>query len=217
MKTTVCLLKLDFLTDPEVYENMRCLASLGRRLRAEKYRLQEDRIRSLGAGLLLRFVTGLSDEDMAYEPNGKPYFAERPELSFSLSHSGMLAVLAVSSRRCGIDAEEVRTEKESFRFIAQKYFTEEEQKEVYGPKAAGAVGPEFDASAFARIWTKKEAYVKMTGDGLSGLREFGQKACSFYEIDAPEGYAVSLCLSGEEAEDVGVRFVTPEELTETLH
>ena len=215
MNTKVYLLKLDFLKDPQVYEEMRAYASLGRRLRAEKYRLTEDRIRSLGAGLLLQAAIGLSDEDMACEPNGKPYFQERPELAFSLSHSGMLAVLAVSERRCGVDCEEIRTEKESFRFIAQKYFTEEEQQEVFGGADEGE-HEEFDAAAFTRIWTKKEAYVKMTGDGLSGLKEFGRKPCHFPEVQAPEGYAENLCLVGEEPEEVTVQSVTPEELAEAL-
>ncbi len=95
MSTQVYLLELDFLKDPEVFEKMRSYASLGRRLRADKYRFREDRIRSLGAGLLLRYVTGLSDEDMAYESAGKPYFPEHSEMAFSLSNAGMLATLAV--------------------------------------------------------------------------------------------------------------------------
>ena len=192
--TKVYLLDLNFLQEPAVYEEMRARASLLRRLRADKYRFQEDRIRSLGAGLLLQAVTGLSDEDMDYEPGGKPYFPAHPELSFSLSHSGMLAALAVSGRKCGVDCEEIRAEKESFRLIAQKYFTEEEQREAYGSPAEGsrerkenAPSHAFNAPAFARIWTKKEAYVKMTGEGIAALKTTAEEPCFFPDVLAPEG------------------------------
>ncbi len=213
MSTQVYLLELDFLKDPEVFEKMRSYASLGRRLRADKYRFREDRIRSLGAGLLLRYVTGLSDEDMAYESAGKPYFPEHPELAFSLSHAGMLAALVVSQRRCGIDTEEYREEKESFRLIAEKFFTEEERNEVYVGEAGNASQKAFDASAFARIWTRKEAYVKMTGEGIGGLRRTAERPCFFPELPAPEGYALSLCREGGEPEEVMARIVPPEELS----
>lgn len=204
MSTSVYLLRLDFLTDRRVYEEMRERASLARRLRADKYRLFEDRIRSLGAGLLLEYATGLSDEDMEYEPNGKPFFPAYPETAFSLSHSGMIAALAVSSRRCGIDVEEIRAEKESFRLITEKYFTEEERTRVYQHG--------FDPSAFSGIWTRKEAYVKMTGSGIMGLRKTGKAPCFFPVLEAPQGYALSLCMEGEETEEAALRFVTPEEL-----
>ena len=217
--TKVYLLDLNFLQEPAVYEEMRARASLLRRLRADKYRFQEDRIRSLGAGLLLQAVTGLSDEDMDYEPGGKPYFPEHPELSFSLSHSGMLAALAVSGRKCGVDCEEIRAEKESFRLIAQKYFTEEEQREAYGSPVEGsrerkenAPSHAFSAEAFARIWTKKEAYVKMTGEGIAALKTTAEEPCFFPEVSAPEGYAVSLCLAGETPEEAAVQVVAPEKL-----
>ena len=230
--TKVYLLDLNFLQDPAVYEEMRGQVSLGRRLRADKYRFQEDRIRSLGAGLLLQAVTGLSDEDMDYEPGGKPFFPVHPEIAFSLSHSGMLAALAVSGRKCGVDCEEIRAEKESFRLIAQKYFTEEEQREVYGGSVAseeqrevyGSPAEEarerkedapdhvFNAEAFARIWTKKEAYVKMTGEGIAALKTTAEEPCFFPEVPAPEGYAVSLCLAGEAPEEAAVQIVAPEDL-----
>ncbi len=210
MSTTVYLLRLDFLQDPSVYEKMRACASPERRLRADRYRLSEDRIRCLGAGLLLQFVLGLRDEDLAYGPQGKPYCPARPELSFSLSHSGMLAVLAVSQRAVGADVEEIRPEKESFRLIAARYFTEEEQREVQRPSEEG--GGVLDMAAFARIWTKKEAYVKMTGEGIVSLRKTGEEACFFPVTEAPEGYALSICLQGEEPEEIQFREVTPEEL-----
>ena len=215
MSTTVYLLRLDFLRDPSVYEEMRDVSSIERRLRADRYRLPEDRIRCLGAGLLLQYVTGLTDADLAYGPSGKPYCPSRPDLLISLSHSGMIAVLAVSGRTCGADVEEIRPEKESFRLIAAKYFTEEEQKEVCGP--AGEEESGFNAAAFARIWTKKEAYVKMTGEGIVAFHKTGEEPCFYPEAAAPEGYALSICLQGAEPEEAAFLEVTEEDLRNAFH
>ena len=210
MSTILYFLRLDFLRDPSVYEKMRAFASIERRLRADRYRLAEDRIRCLGAGLLLRFATGLTDADLAYGPAGKPYCPSRPELSFSLSHSGMMAVLVVSERICGADVEQIRPERESFRLIAARYFTEEERQEVYGLADEEESG--FDAAAFARLWTKKEAYVKMTGEGIAAFHRTGEEPCFYPEAGVLPGYALSICLQGEEAEEIEFREVTPEDL-----
>ena len=215
--TTLYIMRLDFLQDPEVYERMRSRVSLSRRLRTDKYRLADERIRALGAGLLMQYATGHTDDETELGTNGKPCFPAYPEIQFSLSHSGMLAACAVSSRAVGVDAQEIVTGKESFRLIAKRYFTEEEQQEVFRPEE-GESGQEgaFDPVAFAKVWTRKEAYVKMTGEGLIALLDFGKEPCFFPKVPEISGYRVSICLEGEEAEEVGFREITPEELERIL-
>ena len=214
--TTLYVLKLDFLKDPNVYERMRSSVSLSRRLRTDKYRMEDDRIRCLGAGLLLQFATGHTDDETELGTNGKPCFPEHPEIRFSLSHSGMLAALAVSSRTVGVDTQEIVSGKESFRLIAKRYFTEEEQRKVFSAME-GQSDPEstegaFDPVAFAEVWTRKEAYVKMTGEGLIALLDFGKEPCFFPAVPEIPGYRVNICLEGEEAEGIEFREVAPEDL-----
>ncbi|MBR3437824.1 MAG: 4'-phosphopantetheinyl transferase superfamily protein [Lachnospiraceae bacterium] len=213
MKTRLYLLRLDFLRDSEVYEKMRGQVSLSRRLRADKYRLADDRIRSLGAGLLLEYATGHTDDECELGPNGKPYFPAYPDLQFSLSHSGMLAVCAVSDRVLGVDCQEIVCGKESFRLIAKRYFTEEEQEKVFrrSPHSEEAEDA-FDPAAFSEVWTKREAYVKMTGEGLAALLEYGKEPCFFPGVPEIEDYCVNICLRGEEEAEAEIREVFPDEL-----
>ena len=215
MSAELFLLRLDFLRDPETYENMRLLVPLSRRLRAERYRFAEDRMRCLGAGLLLRFATGLDDDDTDFGPNGKPFFPAHPETCFSLSHSGGLVICAVSRRTVGADVEEIRPVRESNLFIARRYFTKEEQEELARTKP-DPQKTAFDPSVFTKIWTRKEAYVKMTGEGIAALETADQVPCVYPEVPEPEGYRMSICLSGEEPCEVTFREVTPEELKSAL-
>jgi 4'-phosphopantetheinyl transferase len=98
----------------------------------------------------------------AYGPQGKPRlaFPETP-LEFNLTHSGRLAAYAFAvGCELGVDIEEVRPtcDQES---IVHRFFSREECAEWL----------ELDLSqrdeAFFRCWTRKEAYIKALGDGLS--------------------------------------------------
>lgn len=90
--------------------------------------------------------------------NGKPYFTDLSDKYFSLSHSGGVAVCAISDFSVGIDIQKTGTYKES---IAARFFSREEQRLVQ------------DADSFTRIWARKEAAVKAEGRGLAaGLSGF---------------------------------------------
>ena len=83
--------------------------------RAERYRLEDDRLRSLAAALLLRDALGAAEETaLRYGPKGKPYWEAGP--AFSLSHSGDWAALAVGEpgmRAVGVDIERPRAARPS--------------------------------------------------------------------------------------------------------
>ncbi|MDR3343975.1 MAG: 4'-phosphopantetheinyl transferase superfamily protein [Oscillospiraceae bacterium] len=99
-------------------------------------------------------ASGLAAELLRFEraEHGKPYFSNAPEFHFSLSHSGEALALAVHNAPVGVDIERLR--EPDFR-IARRYFTRDEQ-EYIGK----------DSVRFFEIWTKKEAYLKYTGEGL---------------------------------------------------
>ena len=93
--------------------------------------------------------------------HGKPRLPGGPH--FSLSHSGELALCAVSrSREVGVDLEQLRPVPEA-EGIVRKWFTRREQEAYF---RALLDRPE---SAFFEAWTRKEAYLKALGTGLSGL------------------------------------------------
>lgn len=102
-----------------------------------------------------------------YECNGKPVFAGNCGLVFNVSHTEGLALLAFAKERAiGVDVEKVRSEIE-VEMLAERFFSIRERKALQA-----LAGDELRA-AFFRCWTRKEAYIKAKGDGLSlPLHEF---------------------------------------------
>ncbi|MDQ6665547.1 MAG: 4'-phosphopantetheinyl transferase superfamily protein [Acidobacteriota bacterium] len=96
-----------------------------------------------------------------YGPRGKPKLLEPARVKFNVSHSGELAVFAFTlDGELGIDIEHVRPMPD-MREIAVQYFCEEEAEELM------ALPDDVRERAFFLCWTRKEAYIKAMGDGLS--------------------------------------------------
>ena len=105
--------------------------------------------------------TDASEISFAYENNRKPVLANYPNLSFNLSHSENLGLIAVThSRRIGIDLECLEAER-PFSKIAERFLTKNENSFINGH-------PEEERSqAFYQVWTLNEAYLKALGTGFS--------------------------------------------------
>ena len=97
----------------------------------------------------------------SYGDKGKPGVASAANLQFNLTHSGDMAAVAFTTGcQLGIDAEHIRPVEE-MQQIANHYFASEESAELM-------LLPENEREpAFFRCWTRKEAYIKAIGDGLS--------------------------------------------------
>lgn len=167
------------------YEDLRRYEALlppERREKIARFRFDGDKLRSLVAGLLLRHEIG--ERAVALGEHGKPY-AE--DVYFSLSHSGSIVAIAVDDVEVGMDVEQIADE--SRLKIAERFYHPHERETVR--KAAD------QPRAFTRIWTCKEAYLKMTGEGISA-------DLTAFDTDAPplsdqivsfdlEGYCLSVC------------------------
>ena len=151
----------------ESYEN----ASLRYREKYERMKTPSGkRLELLVSVLLNRALSsyGLSEKDMVYleNENGKPFFKVYPEILFSVSHSGNAAVVAMerasdSVTLLGIDIEKLRTDISQNEKIAGRFFTPDEA--IY----LSSLNTDKKAYAFTDIWTKKEAYIKAIGTGLT--------------------------------------------------
>ncbi len=121
-----------------------------------------------------------------YGEKGKPYFREIP-LYFSLSHSGAYVLLALSKDEIGADLQ--KKDKNAVR-TARRFFSEAERAML-----ARCEEEERDACFFS-LWTQKEAYAKLTGEGLSASLSFDlsqENAIEWIDIKAPAGYAAVAC------------------------
>lgn len=137
------------------------------RERAVRFVFERDRLRFVAAHAGLRYVLGgllgVTPPSVALttDVRGKPRIAglAAPPLFFNLSHSGDLAAVAVSSSfEVGLDIERLR-EIEPDDVVA--FFSETERATI-----AGLSGPAQRLGVF-QAWTRKEAFVKATGFGLS--------------------------------------------------
>jgi 4'-phosphopantetheinyl transferase len=157
---------------------------------------------------------------LRYRPHGKPELdpACAPgagELRFNLSHSGGRALIGLARVEVGADVEYLKTRRTDD--IARRFFVPGEQERLFALAAA----PERE-QAFFRLWTCKEAFLKVTGEGLSrstrsyevelgpsGARILWAKGLddaarrfSVHPLDPGNGYAAALVA---EAQDLKLR------------
>jgi 4'-phosphopantetheinyl transferase len=139
------------------------------RLRAEKFKLEIHRNRFISARGILRQILSLyldlaSDKiKFSYSDRGKPSLVNNLlNIQFNLSHSENIAVYAVTkNKKIGIDIEYLE-EKPDCLNIARRFFSSREFEAIEGLTRKDR------SRLFFQLWTAKEAYLKATGEGLSG-------------------------------------------------
>ena len=120
-------------------------------------------------GLLSAYLdVSAGDLLFVYGEHGKPSLATpQTDLNFNISHSGDRALLAFAKHRdVGVDVERM-SRKVDWEAVSGRFFEEREQ-------SALRVLPEDERrAAFFRCWTRKEAFMKATGQGVAfGLSNF---------------------------------------------
>ncbi|MEB3231558.1 MAG: 4'-phosphopantetheinyl transferase superfamily protein [Leptolyngbyaceae bacterium] len=152
--------------------------SLDERDRAARFRFDHHRHHFVVARGFLRLIlaayTGQSPASLefSYGDRGKPFLvspavppASHSPVYFNLSHAAGIALYAVSGDRpVGIDVESIRPVS-SVTGLAQRFFFHEEYAVIQN------LPPAQQEAVFFRGWTRKEAYLKATGDGLAGLED----------------------------------------------
>ncbi|MDX9974005.1 MAG: 4'-phosphopantetheinyl transferase superfamily protein [FCB group bacterium] len=166
--------------------------------------------------LLARYI-GTDPCQIAFEyaAHGKPRLTPaQASIRFNVSHSGDLFLCAVSrNRELGIDCEALR-ENIELESMADRYFSDYETEILLG------LPPHQRVRAFFTCWTRKEAYIKAHGDGLSmPLDTFSVTLApeepaalltcddpdqldrwELHDLTVPEPYAAALVTSGKRAQ-----------------
>src|SRR4051794_11215503 len=185
--------------------------------RHARWRRAEDRDRFLVGRVLLRLLLAraLATEPAAVElthaePHGKPRLG-RParDLEFSVSHSGERVVVALAvGTPVGVDVQRVRADLSLDR-VGRALLSADEAETMARVPAAGR------PRALAVWWTRKEALVKATGEGLSvplpsfavtppdrppavtRARDPRLLRARLWDLDAGPAYAASLAVLGD--------------------
>ena len=138
--------------------------------RAERFYFQEHRERFIvGRGLLRNILSRYLDREpgqlrFCYNSYGKPALIEETgaeELRFNLSHSHDMALYAVThGREIGVDIERFRPDVEVEK-LAERFFSPREAAVLR------ALPEHLRKEGFFNCWTRKEAYIKAEGKGMS--------------------------------------------------
>jgi len=194
--------------------------SLQELCRARRFRFDRHRMRYIFSRGVLRAILAQylrcepKDLDFQFNEFGKPHLSKAispvPELTFNVSHSEDLVILATAvNRSIGVDSEFVRP-VEDFERIAHLYFTNAERALIQ------AASDNKKEHVFLSYWTRKEAYVKAVGKGLSiplnsfettipigmcGIRmpvarDSQKVAWWLTDLEMPRGYVGSLVVEG---------------------
>ncbi len=106
---------------------------------------------------------------LEYTENGKPYI-KNSDIGISITHdSDTAALLLTPFSPIGIDMQKI-TDEYPIR-VPDRFFTENERRILSSP------------SDFYKIWCKKESFVKMTGEGISGMSSFDSTESDFIFTD----------------------------------
>ena len=151
---------------------------------------QEQRIINNAENFAAKYNLSFPSQTKVINQEGKPYFT-RGDVKFSLSHSGDFWLCAFSSREVGLDLQVKKTC--DYLGIAKRFFHPQEYEYI---TAWGKEG-------FFKIWTAKESYVKLTGQGidqefkhfsvLDHLGNFSAVSPQFTHLDLLDNYAICLC------------------------
>jgi 4'-phosphopantetheinyl transferase len=190
--------------------------------RADRFHFSRDRQRFVASRAWLRIIlanyVGAAPNSLrfSYSPKEKPSlvlpFAIR-NVAFNVSHSGGIALMAFTrGREIGVDVEQFRRDSD-LESISRRFFSTHEQNQLAALPTAER------AAAFFRCWTRKEAYIKATGEGLSlpldqfdvslGVGESNALLATrpdaseagrwlLREVPAGSGYTAAICVLGHD-------------------
>ena len=191
--------------------------------RARRFHFPVHRDRFIaGRGLLRRLLGSYlcvkpEAVQFGYGPNGKPMLAGHPEsrpLSFNVAHAeDLLLIAVVTNGSIGVDVEKVRELSDS-EDLVRRFFSSNECSQFLKLSAAQK------AAAFFNLWTRKEAWLKATGEGITHLLNQvevsflpGEPAhlvrlpadylngsiWSLYELAPQAGFTAALAIAGDDA------------------
>ncbi len=148
-------------TTPQQLSQLIGLLPLGRRQAALRFTHLQGRLECVLA--YMELCRGLREEygieempRFTFTPEGKPLLADHPHIHFSLSHCREAVGCLLSDRPCGLDIERIRPLNES---LVRHTMNADECREIFASERPD--------TAFIRLWTRKEAVLKLRGTGIA--------------------------------------------------
>lgn len=166
------------LSEQRLEQTMRYKHDLGRRTCAAAYLL-------LCQGL--REEYGITEKPFfEYGEHGKPFIVGHPEIHFNLSHCREAVVCYLSDRPVGVDVESMRRFSDSLVSYTMNVQEQELIRQSDNPTLL-----------FIRLWTMKEAVLKLTGEGIrNNIRDILERDDVHIEtvVSDDNRYVYSTCM-----------------------
>lgn len=146
-----------------IFMKLLSFVSMEKQEQISRFHYDVDKKLSLYAEILVRTVIceslSIQNNEIVFEKNeyGKPYLTAYPNFHFNLSHTRNAIAIAISNKPIGVDIERIKTADLR---VAKRFFTEQEVDYIT------KLGINVDKH-FCEVWTRKEAYIKYIGKGLS--------------------------------------------------
>ncbi|WP_400077176.1 4'-phosphopantetheinyl transferase family protein [Winogradskyella sp. R77965] len=164
---TIHIWSINFVVNDDGYQRYFSFLSEDEKERASRFKFYKDRRCYVVVKGVLRLLSGVylnkdpKKIEFNYGKYGKPKFRHKTNLNFNVSHSGDMAIIGfVYDHTIGIDIEKIKDDFDTFE-IASNFFSKVEitaLKKIPKPE---------QYRAFYRCWTRKEAFIKAKGSGLS--------------------------------------------------
>lgn len=163
MENTLYFIELNKDKEFSDYNNLITLMSPEKQTQILKFRFDVDKKLSLLSDLLVRYFAcntlSLSNNDLEFTKNdfSKPFLKRYPDFQYNISHTRDAIMIGFSKKSIGVDIEKVTSHDLK---IAERFFHRNELEYI--------LSKNIDRDKyFYEVWTKKEAYIKWIGKGLS--------------------------------------------------
>lgn len=158
----------------------------------------------LNRGFINIFNTEFTRDNVGKGKYGKPYWKGKEAIQFNVSNTSGLVVCALSDTEIGVDAEKMRNIRmavirrccapEEIAYITEGGLCSEEERNDSGKGNLHLNGGEeiLLRERFLQLWTLKESYIKMTGEGM----RFPMKEAVFSIEEQDGGFRITCSQSG---------------------
>lgn len=119
----------------------------------------------------------MSEQKISCEESGKPFLVNDRQIYFNITHSRNCIAVAVCRVRVGIDLQYIVP----YRYATARRFCSTEQLSRLQESSR-------QDAEFTKLWTQKEAVVKMTGEGLAGMKRCSLAEYSCYSAQIEDYY-----------------------------
>jgi 4'-phosphopantetheinyl transferase len=160
-------------------QEFQALLSPEEQSRADRYARKQDRDRFVISKGSLRVIlskyTGIAPLGLQFDTGmrKKPVVRNNQPVFFNVSHSSDWALIAISTKEVGVDIEWINPNF-NFTGIVQEYFSSAEAKHLAVHNSA---------LAFFELWTRKEAFLKATGQGIGEYLTFTPSLTGIHPLD----------------------------------